>query len=640
MFKHFFIAFFMTCAFVHSQKQPDQQIDLKSKIQQIHLNQRTGISISITSNAIFGISGQEGEILWEHPINNLFFDENLKNVGSLLNSGSVSEMAGKALNKNELPINDIDGSHLVEVSRGSSYAIIDVIEGKILFSSQKDKAHVYNQVYIPRLHAMLIPIDVKSDKEVNSVSELRLALFDLKTGTYVWNILQDKNKSTLNVFSSSISSGQQVSPRLDSEDNIYFYLLKSLMKIDKESGEILWKRDYNKNGFNDFYINNSNQYLIQLSRAGGLGGFMGTKANLMVVDANTGKDIWEEKFKIKSPIYFEDLNEDFLLAHNSGFNVYNFKTGDKKWKKGPRGQTKRVIKTDGGYIFIEDTYMHFIGEDGVKKWRRGAEISDNREDQIFALDEYKDKIVFVTSTYANIIDRNSGKKIWSKHLKLNEKRPVIPFFDEASQNYYIYNDEELFKFNINNEERPKAFTKVKIKREKEINNFELRSNDNFIISGEREIAVLGINGDIKLQKYYKEAGNRRLYKSLLIGGSVVAGLAGSSVTMTDAQGNVVGQAGLFTTYDNSQNLVASSEGLDVASSQFNRNDSSKNSKDILFYFTDEGGESNRVLVAVSKDQGKEIEKFKFNNSNPVYEVDTIDNKVYYGDGSTLKIFSY
>ncbi len=528
----------------NAQKSADLKIDLSEKINQIHLNQATGITVAISSKTIYGINTNDSNPLWTINLDDIFITGTLDKIGKVMASASPEELLNSGLSKGILPINDII-NEFVEVQRGSSYAIIDVQKGAVLMSSKQSEAFVFSHFYIPEIQSVIMPLYANKEGTVQEKS-VAMGLFSLKDRNFTWKTELSDGGKFIKIFNAfDFGNYEKVSPRIDANGDVYLYLTGYLMKLDHASGKLVWGRDSSKYGVNDFFVSDNGKYLIQLTKAKGLGGLAGLKVNIMVADAKTGVNLWKEPIKIKTPNFFEDWGDAFLLASYNGFNVHNYVDFEKKWKKGPKGQTKRVIKTDGRYIFIEDTDMHFILENGEKKWKKKAEISDNKEDLIFALDEYDSKIVFVTSTYANIVDRNTGKLIWKKNLKFNEKRPVIPFYDEASGNYYIYNDEELFKFNIRSTERPDEFSTVKIKKEKEINNFKLRSNGDFVISGEREIAIIGSDGVPKLQKYYPEAGNRRLFKSMMVAGSIVSGIGGATYSMTDGSGNVVSQGGAF-----------------------------------------------------------------------------------------------
>ena len=48
----------------------------------------------------------------------------------------------------------------------------------------------------------------------------------------------------------------------------------------------------------------------------------------------------------------------------------------------------------------------------------------------------------------------------------------------------------------------------------------------------------------------------------------------------------------------------------------------------------------KYLVQVNKNNGEEVEKFKFNDNNPVYEIDDVASQIYYGNKNVFEIFSF
>jgi hypothetical protein len=174
---------------------------------------------------------------------------------------------------------------------------------------------------------------------------------------------------------------------------------------------------------------------------------MSTKQYLNVLNTENGKSIWSESIKTKRVVYLEDWGTKLLVAHYSGFNFFDLKTGEKIWKKDARGDgLKRVIPIDQDFLYVAENEMMLINKNGEKLWKSFIEIADEKEDPIYYLGKVGDKVMYLTGTYGNMVDYKSGRKLWKRNIKFNNNRPVLPTYDENSNSYLVYNDEELYKF--------------------------------------------------------------------------------------------------------------------------------------------------------------------------------------------------
>lgn len=633
---------FLLVSIASAQNTPAKKIALEASDSRMHLNYATGINIVDSGKNISGYNPDSDTPLWTIDKKSLLYSNISNELRKITSNLTLSGLASYSSEK--ISFADLPNSFLTEVTFGSSYALINASNGDVLFGSKKDKVDIIEHYFVPENNSIVYIFQniTETGGDVVNITDsaVRVGKFDILSNSKVWVTELFKTDQMLSILSGFNSKDiTKINPSIDKDGNLFLFYKQFLGRIAGADGKITWSNRIKELGINDFYITNNEKYLIQLSKAKGFGGMLGTKVNMMALDANTGINLWKEPFKIDNPLYFKDLEDTFVLASSKGFNIYNTATGEKQWKKAAKGDTKSVIPTEGGYIFVEGKNMQMIGNDGKELWKNEVEISDNEEDQVILLEEKDNKIIYATSTYSNIVDKKTGKKIWNKNLKLNEKRSTFSVYDENKSEYIIYSDEKIYKFNINSNERPEALTELKIRYEKEINNFEI-TEKGYLISGEREFALIGFDGKLIAQNKYKEAGNRRLVKSLLIGGSIASAFLGSSIQATDTQGNVVAEGGIFVASKQSRKAIsASSVAMSAAVAKFTkRPNTSKMTSKSLFFFTDESSEQSRVLVEINKDSGLEVARYKFNNAKPVYEVDDVAGVIYYINDKNLEIF--
>jgi hypothetical protein len=312
---------------------------------------------------------------------------------------------------------------------------------------------------------------------------------------------------------------------------------------------------------------------------------------------------------------------------------------------------KRVIPIDQDFLYVAENEMMLINKNGEKLWKSFIEIADEKEDPIYYLGKVGEKVMYLTGTYGNMVDYKSGRKLWKRNIKFNEKRPVLPTFDEASQSYLVYNDEKLYKFNPTIDDKPEPFAEVNIKREKELNGIELFPWG-VVLSGPVEVMGVGMDGKEIYHKTYTQPGegNRMLVKGLAGAGSIALGInaaknyaEGGEITMSyrDENGNArestIRKENASKTAAGDASVVGSDILGQLTSRYGKRFNAMKQNRDFSYiYAKDEV--AGKVLVKVRKADGVEVDKLIFKNDRPVYEIDSATQNIFYIYDNKLMIF--
>ena len=293
---------------------------------------------------------------------------------------------------------------------------------------------------------------------------MAIALLDMATGELKWTTTVDKAKA---MISFSLKLSANTNKAKINGNTVYYLLYGNLYSFDKETGKLNWKaaEEYTK-----FYETQNDKNIVVVNAAG----LFSNKQYLNVLSTDDGKSIWKESIKTKQVVYLEDWGTKLLVAHNSGFNFFDLKTGEKIWKKDARGDgLKRVIPIEQDFLYVAENEMMLINKDGEKLWKKFIEISDDKEDPIYYLGKVGEKVMYLTGTYGNMVDYKTGVKLWKRNINFDKNRPVLPTYDEATNSYLVYNDEKLYKFDPSINDKPEPFAKVNIKKEKELNSIEL-----------------------------------------------------------------------------------------------------------------------------------------------------------------------
>jgi hypothetical protein len=613
-----------------SQRVADKVLIMNSKIEDLAQNTITGIIVVKEGNVVKGISPETKTEIWS-------FDAD-KIVGSATALETLSKVDTDNLFASKRILKPIEGTPYIEALVNYKTVLINSGDGKVVYNSANYKYTVFNSQFLYEDEEYLVK-GVEDGKVIAS-------LIDLKTGDVKWKTVQGEAKS---MFSSMFTFKANQSNEAEVSNNmIYSLYYGKLSAIDRTNGNLKWVGDIE---YTKVFPTQNNKNLVVINSKG----MLSAKQYLNVLDSETGKPIWEEAIKTKYIVYLEDWGTKLLVAHNSGFNFYNLNDGSKVWKKDARGDgLKKVIPLDGDYLYVAENEMMLIDKDGQKKWKSFIEISDNKEDAINYLGKVDGKVLYLTATYGNMVDYKSGKKLWRGNLKFNENRPLLNVFDEDNNQFLVYNDEKLFKFDTKVTDKPDAFAKVNIKKEKELNSIELFSWG-VALSGPTEVMGVGKDGNILYQRVYTQPGDggRAWGSALATAGSIGLGVSsagnaimGSEWTMTTIdpatgkESTSVVKARNESQMKKSANQALASAVLADVSKRFGqRYQAMKQNRDYSYIFAKDEATSKKVLVKVKKEDGTELDKIVFENIRPIYEIDPATQSIYYIFEKELRIFN-
>ncbi|MDI9873056.1 outer membrane protein assembly factor BamB family protein [Flectobacillus rivi] len=608
-----------------AQRSYDEVITTDNKIQDLVQNEITGVLVFKEGSTIKGINPDTKKIAWTLT---------KEDFGVASATDILTDPDFGTIFKQKRDLSSVPNSPYVEAYINSKYLIINTETGKLVYNSSKESFWVFQSDFIPESNEYLLTLKIGEN--------MAIALLDMQTGGLKWNTTVSKAKSLLS-FSLKESANTNIAKI--NGNTIYYLLYGKLYSFDKSSGKLNWtaEEEYTK-----FFPTQNDKNLVVVNSKG----LMSTKQYLNVLNTENGKSIWSESIKTKRVVYLEDWGTKLLVAHYSGFNFFDLKTGEKIWKKDARGDgLKRVIPIDQDFLYVAENEMMLINKNGEKLWKSFIEIADEKEDPIYYLGKVGDKVMYLTGTYGNMVDYKSGRKLWKRNIKFNNNRPVLPTYDENSNSYLVYNDEELYKFDPSIDDKPEPFAKVNIKREKELNSIELFPWG-VVLSGPVEVMGVGMDGKVKYHDVYTQPGegNRQLIKGASALGSVALGVGsfakaveGAEITMTYRDEAGVLRESIVRQADTGKQLQSAALGVGsaVMGQLFNKYGSRFNAmrqnKDFSYiYAKDPSGE--KVLVKVRKADGVEVDKLIFKNDRPIYEVDPATQTVYYVLDNAVQVF--
>lgn len=611
--------------------------EFASPIEKLLLNPQTGIVYVKEDTKLSAYSPDEKKLLWE-------IGE--REIGAKSNLKKLAEFDLTDVNKDMDLLELVEESNYIYANINGRELVIHGLTGEVVFNSEKvlPNALIIKQIFLP-LEDSFGFIVVENRK-------FYLKYFDLSQGKISWEAPLGNEASLKSAFSKSQATRMD---HMESyQDNLYALINNNLLSLDKKSGKINWFLPE----INQFYVCQNGKNLVIVKNRGGM---VSTRKSFNLVETSRGKSIWKSDVETVNLLKLEDWGDKILVAHSQGFNMYSYADGAKYWKKDVKGSNfKQVISIGDDFLYISYKDMILVDKLGVNKWKKDIEISDNSEDEIHHLGMTKSgKIMYITATYGNMVDYQTGTKIWKRNIKFDPQLPLLYRYDEQKDIFLIYNDENLYKFDPNLNDKPEPFAKVKAKSDKTMSGLEV-FDWGVSLTSQSEVIGISREGNVLFQNKYEQPGEtgRQALKVAGIVGAAYLGtrstvqsvVANSSLTMTyrDDQGNVHISRDYLLSDDQRRSLnrrsTANAVGADLTSALSQnvakRYNALKQNSNFAYIFAKDTTKNskNKVLVKVRKMDGKEVDKLIVNDLKPLYEVDPVTETLFYGNQNKLMVF--
>jgi hypothetical protein len=547
-------------------------ITAPSKIQQLE----SGVIVVSTPNAICGIDPYTQNVLWKYDF--------------------------------KVPsIKTIEGTNLIYLNVSETRTIlIDPVLGREIFDTGAESVS-FEAVFLPEGLDKLF-IYANNGK----LKRKYLYAVDLQSGELKWakDIGEGSGNTSKRIFS-AIGAYTMVEKYrnmlTDYENNVLFINDKKITRLNPENGETLWESEMR----------------AQISRATVVPGkkilFLNyiSQQVLDLINVDDGAKILPKPLKASgSFISITPYGDDALVITNDGPNIFNFATHSLKWKKTPStGYISRYWVLDNGFLTINETqpndsYVYFVDTTGQKAWHRYVS-------KLAVYDVCKQGLFYVTNNNVNIMDfNNQGKNAWINDLSItsdkahhyyNAETQVLTMLVESK----LFGRElpsKLYSFDMNKSEYKLLNDNIVFDDKEGLKQWiTLEETDaGYIAYTAQNLILFDKEGKITYHKNYPPVGSF---------GNVPIRRPGFSGALSDA---LFGQE--------QQKVYFSAQQTRL------RKTATTTTQDRLFIMTEcANAHENRkypCIIAVEKTTGKELSWLEIKDVNPLYIVDTIDNRVY------------
>ncbi|MEO0572472.1 MAG: hypothetical protein AAF039_12265 [Bacteroidota bacterium] len=418
---------------------PQQKIILSNTIKDKIINTYTGVLLVRTGKGLYGIGPESQSLQWQK--------ETLGKVD--FNSYKEIPYSPLVVYEDKPILNSKLLSNTLN-AKGTSRIILNVINGKALFDSEKAGFKSVNRtLFVPDHQALLV--DGILEKE------MAVALYSYRDQKMLWKTnLTDSNffknlKGTL---------FQKEKVLLDKEQNVFWLKNNHLLNIDGRTGQVR----HEKGNIESIAINGSKEIIYIFTRAGQVEKLK-RATEVMAYSAKEMLPVWDEPVKVLGTIRevaFE--GQKLITITSSGFNILD-NQGKKQWREMVSlPLIKKIVPVHQGFLVVQEKFLSLIGNDGKKVWPNSIKVSLSNDEAPVYLFESDTSVIYITPSRANKVTISKGEKLWedvilndadfiSRNLKLSEPTYRI-WYDSIAQQYPVYSNNELHVVNGKSKEAP------------------------------------------------------------------------------------------------------------------------------------------------------------------------------------------
>lgn len=591
---------------------------VNGKAERIFFNGFTQTPIVEMSDNFVGIDAEKSATAW--TIQKAKGNENLKKAAKVAAlTGNSSE--AKMMNKFEKEVyQEVDWTHFVFVGD----KVIDVVTGETIIDGVRE---IQASDIIPELNIALIRVD-GTDKNIS------VQAVDIESNKVLWKFPLPKPKKAIAANLLLDKAMVQCRPGISADGNIIYGFDQYLYLLDAKTGNKKWE---NLSKPEMYLIDNTAKYIFSIES--------GLK-KIHLVDAKTGKDVWAQPMKLSAP--FADLiqldNTQAIIASDVDVNIIDIKAGNKKWKKNFTAPFyKNAELTNEGIRISYGNKIQMVNKStGEKVWKKPIELEDVDDIKSPQVEKrYKNTYLIMTNNRLVVYDKETNKRKFKLNLSATDKCA----FDDATNKVVALSGKKVFVIDPDADAKlPDAVTKVD--DPSAISGLKVSDNGYFIF-GAKEYVMIDKNKNVTAQKVYPQLKTGRGANAALLAASIYNGIKSTKVTVTDENGNVVAEGGVFCSAEEADKAGRAWEAQKNLRHKLKANEKAKkaarSNDNLSIFLTSEkvNGEELVQLAVVDQNTGKEVKTFRLSDDkNVVYEIDFASNTVYAVDGGKLRAIKY
>lgn len=614
----FFFFIFLSPYILSSQViEPRAHLDLEANAQVIFIHSQTGIPILQSLTTYKAIHPKEGTVLWS-------MDRSQASTATSVIGGKDSEVRDYA---------ELVGTPFILVSG----KLINVNTGDVIIDgAERGLAFLRSDYTLPDLDLMLL--------EIAGKGAIYLYAFDPFKGKEVWNVeLREMSAVTQMV---SESSTNELKPYLNSAGSLLYPNGKYLAAIDPASGKLLWN---NKLDAGYIFTNEAGTRMVVAEARGMLG--MASMAEMSgaaarkygkrihLLDAATGESVWKKEKKLDgNVIYITPYDGGFLVVHDEGFNIYSFDApkSDGRWKKDYSAKVSSVEFVDEGLmVYFKNKRMLVDPKTGDDVWKKPEKLEKERSGFLWASGADEPNMVgkhevFISGNSVRVANA-LGFTFSYEYILVQEDKIAIASYIPNEDSRTALPTYRFRVIDLSGDKPTTTVRRVAIKRG--LQAFDAIDGGYFFYNSQA----------FHILKYDPSEGlstvTEKFYKDPAALGRFLTDLAVAAGTTTMAVNSTANQlssnAGSAAAYN--AKMDALSTASDIGYGANDGGPIGRVDQQFAFFFGRDKKDG-LTLFKVDKNTGEEVNKFRFDDQTPLYEIDYINNKLYYQADREFRIY--
>ena len=605
--------------------EPIAETQLEENAKKMFTNTTTGIPVLQTVSAYIGMSPKDGSVLWTVE----------RNSGAALTELASSDSG--TLDFDEIPNTPL-------VFAGGN--LLNVITGDVLINGKENDLRRLRSFYVlPDQDLILM--------EIAGKGAIYLYAVDPFENVQKWGV-QLREASGLSMTMSG-GTGGGLKPQLNAAGNLIYDNGKYLALIDMKSGELKWNEKINA-GF--IFTNAKGNRMVIAEARGGLGGMMASPTGAMtaaagkgkkfgkklhLIDTETGQSVWKKEKKLDGNVlYVTPYDGGFLVVHDEGMNIYTFDDakGSGRWKKdySEKGVTSVEMEDEGLMIYFKNKRMLVDPVSGDDKWKKAEKLEKTRSGFLWGLSTYEPDVRKVgmhdVTFHGGSITIGEGwgaDKFSYNWILVEEDRIVVVVPEEIEgtrigKPRFIATAIELAGEDVKTKRKYFAIKKGLAAFDKVDNGYFFYNDRGYVLMDYN--AKDGFE-EIRDEWYPDPTATLRTL-------TAIASAAGGMAYATTQTANMVTSGeGSVDSYNN--RMGALNAASDASFGLTERKVNGQIDEQYAFFFARDGKEG-ATLFKVDKNTGEEVNKFRFDDLSPLYEIDYRNGRLYYQAKKTFKIF--
>lgn len=620
---------------------PTFEVDMGTAVQW-QRNTQLGAFLIGTPNGIKGIDPENGKVLWT--------------------------TAKKYGNVAEDRIEMIENSPFIAVTVGTAenedMAIIETFEGKVVFSSKDAGLQKVVSRYFLYASGKILVLGTGIGVKTPSIF-----MVDMSTGQKIWSKESDFGIVTackdlgndeflaltaffvykMNAKTGAVIWKKGVDPKLDKLGSFMSKLDKGGAYFDGKEITAAIVTTPKKEGV--FYIAVQAENTKETTDSKGNKTTQKTyERKIMGFDITSGEAIWAGVVSMpgKLGMLVADAN-GLVVSQGDGndINCLDYATGKGIWGKKGNG-----INVKGGPLqgtaYVGNDLVIATGEknnfidiintsNGMSNLAKPVKV----DGAVKYLEILPCGILFATNEEVNIIHSSSGEKIIPKSLESNDG-----LLSEHGGKKYVFNLKDNLVYEIepvSGNAKSIGSVAVEFQGKEDATRAEA-TNDGIVISSDQNIAFVDYSGNVKFNKYFAAPREPGLKRALLYANAAYGAYATMVYGMSSATFGAVSQSiqvkkpndqlakditgAVSNAYGDASRSALGFTGKMMAAA--NKRFKATQSTNEYMYILTEVAKKQYALVRVSKKTGEVLSTIDLaKDKNPVYEIDGIENRVFY-----------